>query len=211
MEQYHLLQLQLADTTLNCILVNDGSTLNMTPDDIDKLQESIPSLRYISYEENRGKGYAIRAGAKTSKSPIMAFTDIDFPYAPACFLRMYKTCVNGAAVVIGHRNDSYYHSIPKSRAWLSKGLRSLMKLFLNIPVSDTQSGLKFFNSDAKDVLLSTTINRYLFDLELIKMAARENLKIESVELSLREGAELGQMSLKILLTEFNNFIKVLLK
>ncbi len=205
-EQFLSLQQALPSTKLRCILVNDGSTKGVDAVHIAVLKESIEFFKYISYDKNRGKGYAIRAGIKEASSQIVAFTDIDFPYKISCFKEMIVRIEQGADLAIGYRTNSYYKKISTSRKLLSIGLRSIMKFFLQIPVTDTQSGLKVFNQNATKVVLDCKIDRYLFDMELVKLVARRRLHIDTVKLELRPGVILEPMSLRIVFTEFKNLL-----
>ena len=116
-----------------------------------------------------------------------------------------------AYVAIGIRSEEYYTHLPKARVRISKLLRWFIKKFLRIPTDDTQCGLKGFNKKGKEVFLQTTINRYLFDLEFIFLAARNNLSIQTVEVQLRPEVTLSKMNWKILIQEFGNFLKIFVK
>ena len=209
-EQMLAVQEQLTETEIAYIIVDDGSTQNMTSSQIDFLIEQPQHVTVLRLPTNLGKGAAVKHGVAHSKASIIAFTDNDFPYEVEYMSRMYNQIVTDSAdIVIGHRKNEYYQSIPVMRRWLSKLFRMSFKFLLNIPVSDTQSGLKFFNEKGKAALLDTKIERYLFDLEFIKIAARKNLRINSIELTLRKGIVLPPFAMRILMKELGNFIKIL--
>lgn len=168
-------------------------------------------IRHVTYTENKGKGYALRQGVEAAKGEYIIYTDIDFPYTHESFLKVYKALKEGNDVSIGIRGEEYYTHLPKSRVYISKFLRSLIRFFLRIPTDDTQCGLKGFNQKGKEVFLKTTINRYLFDLEFVFLSAREKLKIKTVEVELRPEVVLSKMNWKILLQEFGNFLKIFTK
>ena len=69
-------------------------------------------------------------------------------------------------------------------------------MLLRIPTDDTQCGLKGFNQVGREVFLSTTIQRYLFDLEFIFLAAQKNLRIATEEVQLRPDVILSKMNWK---------------
>ncbi len=210
--QFKALEAELRDINIRCLLVNDGSTKNMATQDIIRLKNNIPSLRYISYDENRGKGYAVRIGMQSVESEISAFTDVDFPYDPQCLHEMYKLVNLGQAdIVVGHRASNYYDKIPVLRKWLSKGLQRIVRFLLHIPVSDTQGGIKAFNRNGIETLLQTTLDRYLFDIELLKIGQQQNLTIQSIPLTMRPGFTSKNMSPAIILHEMKNFVKLIIK
>lgn len=169
------------------------------------------SINFISYTENQGKGYALRKGVEAAKGDYIVYTDIDLPYTHESFLKVMEALKQGNDVVVGIRSEEYYTHLPKSRVYISKFLRSLIRFFLRIPTDDTQCGLKGFNQKGREVFLSTTINRHLFDLEFVFLSARKKLKIKTVEVELRPEVVLSQMNWKILLQEFGNFLKIFAK
>lgn len=193
------------------IIVNDGSTLNCPNEQLNEHLQSNKTLKLISYTQNQGKGYALRQGVKTAVGEYIIYTDVDFPYTFESFQKVYNELKAGAQVVIGVRGPEYYTHLPKTRVRISKFLRFLIKSFLRIPTDDTQCGLKGFNASAKPVFLQTTINRYLFDLEFIFIAAKAKLNFKMVNVQLRDEVQLSSMNWNILLQESSNFIKIFLR
>ncbi len=57
------------------IVINDGSTDNT--DQIIKELKDIPNLKYISFPENKGKGYAMAIGVENANKEIVTFIDAD--------------------------------------------------------------------------------------------------------------------------------------
>lgn len=194
-------------SNVEIIVVNDGSRPNIH----DQAVESIPGVRLIKYETNRGKGYALRQGAQAATGEYIIYTDIDFPYTNESFDKIFEALKAGNDVAIGIRGEEYYAHLPASRVRISKFLRSLIRFFLRIPTDDTQCGLKGFNQKGKEVFLQTTINRYLFDLEFVFLSARKKLNIKTVEVELRPEITLSQMNWKVLLQEFGNFLKIFVR
>lgn len=192
------------DASVEFIVVNDGSKQNLT-------LENTNDVNMISYTENKGKGYALREGVKAANGELIIYTDIDFPYTHDSFLKIYSSLKGGADVAIGIRGEEYYTHLPRARVRISKLLRWFIKKFLRIPTDDTQCGLKGFNQRGKEVFLQTTINRYLFDLEFIFLAARNKLSIKTVEVELRPEVTLSKMNWKVLTQEFGNFLKIFIK
>jgi glycosyltransferase involved in cell wall biosynthesis len=192
------------------ILVNDGS-IDFTSSKENCLQMS-PEVKFISYCVNRGKGYALREGIKQAEGDLIIYTDIDFPYTTDSFLKLFSTLKDANTdIAIGIRSEEYYTHLPKERVRISKLLKWFIKTFLRIPIADTQCGLKGMNQKGKEVFLQTTIDRYLFDLEFVFLAARNKLNIKSVEVELRPEIQLSKMNWRILLQEFGNFLKIFVR
>lgn len=195
------------------IIVNDGSSKNIDID-LEHLKIKIPGLINIALPQNKGKGAALRAGVAKATGTLTIYTDIDFPYTPDSFLAVFDALHTGHYdVAIGIKNAAYYRHSPKYRTFISKVLRKGISFFFNMPVTDTQCGLKGFNPKGKAVFLKTTIDRYLFDLEFVYQSFRKyrNLKVKAIEVSLRPNVIFRAMNLKVLASESTNFLKILLK
>lgn len=205
---YYFKQLEqlLPQVNIRLTIVNDGSSKQISRNDIAYLKKEISSFNYITYATNKGKGYAVRTGVKASAAPLIIYTDIDFPFKLNCIVDMYNRLLQGADVVSGVRTDDYYKSLSVKRKISSKASRFLNRLFLKLPFSDTQSGIKGFNLKGKEYFLKTTIERYLFDTEFLSLVATtSNLTIKTVQIELREGVLFTKMSTKTMLIELKNF------
>ncbi len=190
------------------ILVNDGSTKPL-PQNLQQKLDSVCKNIFISYEQNMGKGFAVRKGVEISIGEVIIYTDIDFPYRMEHVIDVLEKVQSGSNVVIGVRSKSYYTTLPAMRVVISKLLRFLISFMMQIPTDDTQCGLKGFDRKGKEIFLLGNINRYLFDMEFVKLAVRNNLKVETTIVYLREGVVMAQMPLSLLFKEALNFIRIL--
>ena len=178
---------------------------------IEEIKNALSNFSYLSYSKNRGKGFATRVGVKSSKAAFTIYTDIDFPYRNEDLAKVYHSLLAGNDLVLAKRGQQYYQHISKRRTWISQQFKSLVKVLFRIPTTDTQAGLKGLSSNGRSILLQTTVDRYLFDLELVKLSAKEGLKIVEVPVELKEGVELSDVSYRILFTELLNLIKILFR
>ncbi len=199
---------QAIQQPVELLLVNDGSSKGFNESEARAYFAQEPAIRIISYDQNRGKGYALRQGVQEAMGELVIYTDVDFPYTQASFIAVYNSLLLGHEVAIGVRNADYYTHLPAARVRVSKTLRWFIRTTLRIPTDDTQCGLKGFNAKGREVFLATTIDRYLFDLEFVFMAARKKLKVDKVQVELREGVQLSKMNWQILSQEFGNFLKI---
>ena len=199
-----------ADALGSVILVNDGSSTGITDEAIDALLGLTPEVKLIEYSKNKGKGFAVRTGVKSSDAEIQIYTDVDVPYVEESIIEFYNLLSQDKTdVVVASRGDSYYNSLSSFRRILSKSLRWLNGLLFGLKIKDTQGGLKGFNSKGKTVFLQTKVNRYLFDLEFIQKASKANLRMTAVDVQLKPDIILPSPSLTILLKELNNFVRLL--
>jgi len=204
---------QLTKENAELILVMDGRGSDTYSGPLAFLEKSIPNLKIIAYDENRGKGYAIRQGVADSSGELILYTDVDFPYTIDSLLAVYSGLKNDLYDVgLGVKNASYYSHVPFLRRTISRFLRFMIRVFLSMPVTDTQCGLKGFRNAIKPLFLQTTIDRYLFDLEFVRNCFKaKNVRVKAIPVALNENVHFRKMDYRILLPELMNFVKLLFK
>ncbi len=196
------------------ILVNDGTAKELIQQGVERLTQNIPYFTFIDSHPNRGKGFALRKGVQASNAPYILVTDIDFPFTQKSIVDIGKALTEqGADLAVGQRDDSYYQNIPPSRRRLSRALATLNKYLFRLPVRDTQCGLKGLSGQkGRGLFLQTTIDRYLFDLELIFLARRRpDIHIIPIPVTLNPGVQLSRMRANVILPEMWNLIKIMTK
>ena len=85
------------------IFADDGSK-----DGCGKMVEEmgLPSVRVVGYEQNMGKGYAVRTAMLAAEGDVIMFTDADLAYGTDVIKQVYETFEANpdAEMVIGSRN-----------------------------------------------------------------------------------------------------------
>lgn len=194
------------------IIVNDGSAISIAEEDIDTIRQNVPDFRWIAYSENKGKGYALRKGVELAVTDIVIYTDIDFPYTTDSLLNIYNELNSkNCELAVGVKDDAYYDRVPATRKFISRSLQRMVKFFFNIPVADTQCGLKGFVKKIQQHFLNTTIDRYLFDLEFIRIAHKKGIVVKPVPIRLNDNIVFRRMNYRILIPECMNFLVLLFK
>lgn len=202
----------LPDLKIRLFIVNDGSPGIDEKTSNRLLSEGIPDLQWISYSENRGKGYALRQGVKVSAADYIVYTDIDWPYTESSMIGLIGQLTSSTDAVIGKRDAAYYTYLPPARRRISRLLRTFNAKLLRLKVEDTQAGLKGFSKNVKDIFLATTIDRYLFDLEFIYLlSSKKDIRIVGYPITLRPGITFSKTNLTILFQETKNFLKIWMK
>lgn len=211
-EYYIKLKDVLHAQSIHLILVNDGSTKNFSTAQINFLEAEIPDIQIINSYPNKGKGAALRKGIATAKGKYQIFTDVDFPYTIESIFKIFKAIQSGSNVALGYREPDYYQRVPIFRKVLSKMLRWTLKAIFKFPITDTQCGLKGFDNKGKELFSMTTIDRFLFDLEYVKLVSNDNsISVTPVTVVLRDGVEFSSVNIKVLLMELVNFIIIAFK
>lgn len=207
-DRFRSLQKKMPEHRFQLILVNDGSQPTGFAPGVEKLQENLPGAMVIQFEMNRGKGKALREGVRKSSGDIILYTDIDWPYTEESMIAMIHALKNEADIVVGVRDEKYYQQLPKMRRRISHWLQKFNSKLLHLQVDDTQAGLKGFRKNIKDLFLSTTINRYLFDLEFIYLLSKKKIRITPLPVELRPGIKFSKMNRKVMLVEGWNFMRI---
>ena len=193
------------------VIVNDGSVRGWTDESVNYISKSKEAFVPVVYSENKGKGYALRKGVEVASHDKIIYTDIDFPYTEESMVAIFKGLLENHDVVLGHRGTNYYINTPWFRKVVSKFLRWTLKTFLRLPTDDSQCGLKGFNKKGASVFLDTRINRFLFDMEFIKLASKRKLNIVKVDVELKPNVVFSKVHFGILIREAFNFLRVLFR
>jgi glycosyltransferase involved in cell wall biosynthesis len=196
---------------LELVIVMDGKSGMITDESLAALEKGISKLKIVSYTENRGKGYALRQGVAAATGDVIMYTDIDFPYTIESMQHVYEGLNrDDHDVAVGVKNEAYYAQVPFLRRAISKNLRFLISIFLSMPITDTQCGLKGFRRSVAPLFLATTIDRYLFDLEFVRNCFKSGkYRVKAIPVTLNENVQFRSMNYRILIPEMANFIKLL--
>lgn len=182
------------------VAVNDGSK-DQTGAEIARAALEDEHIKAVSYEDNRGKGHAIKAGVEAAGGDVIAFLDADLDISPA-HLRLYLDEMEKqrADIVIGskmHKDSKLEY--PKARRFVSFCYYVILKALFRLNVKDTQTGIKVFRSHAvKNIVGMVRTQGYAYDIEILAVAARFGYKIieQPVELKYTRGESFGRIRLK---------------
>jgi dolichyl-phosphate beta-glucosyltransferase len=175
------------------LFVCDGCT-DATPGLLVGACAGIPELDVKVFEENRGKGHAVRSGFDASATPHLVFTDVDLAYDPEDAYRMVALLREGADLVVANRTDpdSRYWISPRDfpslyrRHLMSRTYNAWVRFMLPIRVRDTQAGLKALTQAAwRGLAPVLTVNGFAFDVELLARAGQFGLRIIETPVSFR--------------------------
>jgi glycosyltransferase involved in cell wall biosynthesis len=201
------------ESAINLIVVNDGSIYNFSVDEIEFLRAHIPGIVIIDYTQNKGKGFAVRSAVKISMRNYCIYCDYDFPYGTQVIYQIFKKLQEGVDIVTGCREMSNYeHKASFKRRFISNALIRMNRLLFSLPVNDTQAGVKGFNSLGKSMLLQTSIDRFLFDMEFILIASRNpDIIIRPITVTTCDDLLLTNFSAKTILHEIKNLFTLFFK
>ncbi|MBS1652727.1 MAG: glycosyltransferase family 2 protein [Bacteroidetes bacterium] len=211
LKNYNLIIELLGEFDINFVLVNDGSKKNIYQTQINYISQ-ISKVDFLHLSTNKGKGAAVRHGLMNANSNYYVYTDYDFPYIFQNIKSIAELLSqNRFDVVFGTRTKEYNNHLSFKRNFINKTCIFLNEKILQLPHADTQSGLKAFNEKGKKIMLTTKINRFLFDTEFILKATKnKDIKLTSIDLTLKSNIIFSKMSYKTMLVEAVNFARIFL-
>lgn len=147
---------------------SDGSAEALSIVGLDKVVVS-------ELEVNMGKGEALWQGFSQSSGKYVGFIDADGDI-PAKVLLWFVDVIrsDNPEILVGSkrhpRSSVDYTTLRRVYSW---GFQQLSRLLFNLPVRDTQAGIKFFRRDIiAEILPHVVETRFAFDLELMVVASR---------------------------------------
>lgn len=170
-------------TEFEIIIVNDGSTdeTNKLMNNICAIDNTKNTLIYINYDNNKGKGYAVRCGLYQAKFNLKMILDCDLSVEPKNILETLDMNKHNLAskrpfAVIGQRIQKIKQ--PKHRIFLGKCFRQLVKFMIGISYKDTQCPFKILYSVNRNYITKLCIDGFSYDVELIKMLKEKGIFIQ---------------------------------
>lgn len=160
----------LKGTAFEIICVVDG-TIDNTFKNAKKL--NILRLKVFGYEKNMGKGYAVRFGMARAKGDLISFLDAGMDISPkGMMMLMAHMEWYGADVIVGSKRHPVSRvNYPILRRILSIGYHWGVKLLFDLPLTDTQSGIKIFKREVLEkVLPRLVVKKYAMDIEMLSVA-----------------------------------------
>jgi glycosyltransferase involved in cell wall biosynthesis len=104
------------------IIVNDGSTDNSLSV-LKTIVKKYPFVKVVSYEKNRGRGYALRQGYSRANGEYIVATESDLNWGADIILRLLNELESTKADIViasPYRKGGSLVNVPFKRAFLSK-------------------------------------------------------------------------------------------
>lgn len=157
-------------TELICVV--DGKT-DKTFNNALKFAKKNPNFKVIGYDENKGKGYAVRFGMAESNGDIIVFIDAGMDLNPngLSMLLEHFEWYNADIIIGSKRHPASKVKYPWQRRILSISYQILVWILFGLRVRDTQVGMKFFKREVLEkVLPRLLVKHYAFDIEILTVA-----------------------------------------
>jgi dolichyl-phosphate beta-glucosyltransferase len=168
------------------IIVDDGSR-DRTSEIAEDVCLEFPGLeaRLIRYQQNRGKGYAVKTGLLAARADIALFSDADLSTPISELYKLIEPIRKGEYdLTFGSRAlDRSLIGVhqPWRREQGGKVFNFIVRMLTGLPFWDTQCGFKAFNMKRFRPLLDLMrIDRFGFDVEFLYVAQLHGLKLKEI-------------------------------
>ncbi len=161
------------------IVVDDGSTDSTFKEAVRAAGEH-DNVKVVHYSSNNGKGNALKEGFKAVTGDFTVFLDSDLDLHPSQLHTLFRIMRDRKAdVVIGSKHHPASKlDYPAARKFISRVYAAMLKALFNLPLRDTQTGLKVFDTEVlQRVFPKVLCKRYAYDLELLVNANRLGYKV----------------------------------
>ena len=168
------------------IVVDDGSK-DKTAETAEAVCAEFPAIKskVVRYEENRGKGYAVKIGLQESRADVALFSDADLSTPIEELYKLVKPIERDEYdVAFGSRaldRSLIGTHQPWRREQGGKVMNLIIRTMSGLKFFDTQCGFKAFNMKKFRPLLDVmTIDRFGFDVEFLFVAQYHGLRLKEI-------------------------------
>ena len=171
---------QVASFAGELVVVNDGSSREYNA--VFNQIESIENVKYITYAENHGKGYALKQAfkyctEKYDESYVCVTADCDGQHDILDIQRVAEAAFeHPSALVLGSR-DFDLPIVPKRSRAGNTNIRRIFRLLYGLNLTDTQTGLRGFSVKLAERFLSIRGDRFEFEMDMLIYSQKNDISI----------------------------------
>ena len=171
----------LSESEYTLLVVDDGSGSDYDAVFIEAAQYA----RVVRYTPNRGKGNALKRGIHCAwkcfpNARYLITADADGQHRPDDIQKVSDRLHSVGGFVIGSR--AFVGEVPLRSRFGNTVTRSVYRVVSGVKVQDTQTGLRGFERSLWSWLVKIPGSRYEYEMNVLMSAARDQIKIEEVEI-----------------------------
>lgn len=177
------------------IVVDDGSR-DGTEEVARHVAAEDERVRVLRQTRNEGKGRALAKGCAAAREDVLILLDADLEIPPEDILPLVERMERaGADVAVGSKYHQEASLVwPLYRRGLSRFYQAVTAILFQLPLRDTQTGLKaIVRSVAVPLLPRLRARRFAWDLELILLAHRAGHRFVSGPVHVRPSARASRV------------------
>jgi len=199
--------------SVELIVVNDCSS-DSSLEILEQFRDKLDYYKIISLPQNRGKGFAVRAGMKSAKGACVVFTDTDLSYGAEIFDEMYKFMKANQKISLlygsrAHPQSQGYSGYTKTRRLSSLLFSNLVRFAVLPDVKDTQCGVKMFRKNFSELASEKlTVDRFAFDIELFVIARAHGLTYQDFPVALKHREETSVRLIRDAIAMFKDIFRI---
>lgn len=171
---------QVLQYTSHLVIVNDGST-----DDTKEVLTRFPQVNVVSYEQNRGKGYALRQGFKEATRLGYEYAiaiDSDGQHYPSDLIKFLEQIEKTpGALIVGARNMDQ-ENVPVKSSFGNRFSNFWFWVNTGVELPDTQSGYRLYPLE-KLADKKYFTRKYEFEIEVMVRASWSGIPVISIPVS----------------------------
>jgi glycosyltransferase involved in cell wall biosynthesis len=137
----------------------------------------------ILQEQQRGKGNAVQRGMLEAKGEYRFICDADLSMPIEEVAKFIPPQLTDFDIAIGSREalGAVRYNEPSYRHFGGRAINLIIRLFILSGFQDTQCGFKCFRAQvAEDLFRQQTLTGWSFDIEILYLARRKNLRIKEI-------------------------------
>lgn len=154
-----------------------------------------PNLHVLTYEQQRGKGCAVRTGMRAATGAFVFYMDCDLsvPLREVGAFVDYFEAHPEADVLFGNRQHARSR-ITVRQSWLRQRMgqtfNAILRRLTLAGVHDTQCGFKAFRRAAAEAIFERQqLDGFAFDVEVLLLAQRLGLRVVDLPVEWRNSPE----------------------
>ncbi len=171
---------QLTEHDLTVVVVDDGSG-----EDYVKIFADLPSkIHLVRHDINRGKGAALKTGYRFIQQnfgpSVIITADADGQHKVKDILKIAAEYPeHSGALLLGVRQFEQSH-VPLRSRFGNVLTRNILKLITKRNLSDTQTGLRAFDSSLIDTMCQVSGDRFEYETNVLLECSRQNIAVDEL-------------------------------
>ena len=169
---------------IDILIINDGSNENINI--FNKIKKEY-NIKILEYEENKGKGHALKYGMQHYINNYKGYkgiitVDADYQHLPKDVLKIMKEMDNNPDTIILGCRDFNSKNVPFSNRMGNKITSYVFKLLYGKYISDTQTGLRGIPNSLIETCLYIHGSRFEYEIAELINIVNKDIKFKEVSI-----------------------------